>query len=237
MKQIPPDTSVDIEDQKRAENFYYLDLIDGTIMRHENYLYMYDDTQVTISKLEYSKSHTTEEFQKITEDTLTRYAAEYQKIDFQKDAYHHDPSKLQSLKDKVMPELILTNMDGKQLSTNDLSGKVILLDFSYSSCMPCHLAIPDLKKLCENYHDKGVQVLCADYLDRPSDIAYLIRKNSINYPIYSVVYDDLIKIGVQGYPTFLILDSNKVIKYISDGYSEKLYENLSEQIDSVIAKR
>ena len=70
-----------------------------------------------------------------------------------------DASELQ-----LAPDFTLHNLDGVEISLSDYLGKVIILDFWASWCMPCTKTLPDIHALQEAYADRGVVllVLCFD---------------------------------------------------------------------------
>jgi thiol-disulfide isomerase/thioredoxin len=51
------------------------------------------------------------------------------------------------------------SIDQKLVSTADWKGKVIIIDFWATWCGPCRQAMPDLIKLYQDDHDKGLEVL------------------------------------------------------------------------------
>jgi RNA polymerase sigma factor (sigma-70 family) len=48
---------------------------------------------------------------------------------------------------------------GRRVSMKDLRGKVVVVDFWATWCGPCVGEIPEMKRLYEQYHDKGVEFL------------------------------------------------------------------------------
>lgn len=61
---------------------------------------------------------------------------------------------------QLAPDFTTTDINGKPFSLSDLRGKVVLLDFWSSSCVPCRKSNPYLLELYKKYHDKGLEILC-----------------------------------------------------------------------------
>jgi peroxiredoxin len=57
------------------------------------------------------------------------------------------------------PAFTLTSLDGKKVTSSDIKGKVVLLDFWEVWCGPCILAMPEVENLFAKYKGKGFQVL------------------------------------------------------------------------------
>lgn len=55
--------------------------------------------------------------------------------------------------------LALPALDGRTLSLNDFSGKVVLVDFWATWCPPCRAEMPDLVKLHRDLAPKGFTIL------------------------------------------------------------------------------
>jgi thiol-disulfide isomerase/thioredoxin len=60
---------------------------------------------------------------------------------------------------KPAPPLVLKDLNDKQVSLQDYSGKVVLVNFWATWCDPCRTEIPWLIKLAQKYGDQGFVVL------------------------------------------------------------------------------
>ena len=64
------------------------------------------------------------------------------------------------------PNFSAPNPDGKIISLSDIRGKVTIIDFWASWCGPCRKENPNLVKVYQKYHDKGLEIINVS-LDRP----------------------------------------------------------------------
>ncbi len=81
------------------------------------------------------------------------------------------------------PDFILTTFDGQEINSQDLKGKVIVLNFWASWCKPCELEAAELEAAWRIYQPRGdVIFLGVNYVDtEPEALAYL-EKFDITYP-------------------------------------------------------
>ncbi|MCX6299317.1 MAG: TlpA disulfide reductase family protein [Bacteroidetes bacterium] len=132
--------------------------------------------------------------------------------------------------------------DGKLVDISALKGKVILIDFWGSWCVPCRMSHPALKKLYDKYKSKGFEIIgIANELANSTrdkakqDIAWrkAIKEDGLKW--LQVMYDpaiiDLVKeYDINGYPTKFLVDQNgKFIMRIL-GNSDKLHADLEEKL-------
>jgi thiol-disulfide isomerase/thioredoxin len=134
-------------------------------------------------------------------------------------------------------EFKLPDLDGRQISSADLRGGVVVLDFWATWCGPCLAEIPTLNRLREKYASRGVKVVgIAAQSGWAEDIKPSRDQYKISYPI--LIGDDEVveKYGVIGFPTTYILDKDfKVHRKFTGKLPVK--EELEREIESLLADR
>jgi cytochrome c biogenesis protein CcmG/thiol:disulfide interchange protein DsbE len=119
------------------------------------------------------------------------------------------------------PDFSLTDMNGKQVSLSEFSGKVVILDFFASWCPPCRQEIPDFIELEKTYSDKGFAMVGVSLVDARESKDFA-NKFGINYP---VLIDDgkvsNIYGPVRSIPTTFVLDKSGKIAKLYIGFRPK----------------
>ncbi|RYG06426.1 MAG: TlpA family protein disulfide reductase [Chitinophagaceae bacterium] len=64
----------------------------------------------------------------------------------------------QPKKGDTIPEISLRDTSGNVVALSSLRGKVVLIDFWASWCVPCRKSNPGLLKIYDKYRDKGFEI-------------------------------------------------------------------------------
>ncbi|MFD2540849.1 redoxin domain-containing protein [Lacinutrix gracilariae] len=59
----------------------------------------------------------------------------------------------------IVPDFSAPNPEGKTISLNDIKGKVTIIDFWAAWCGPCRKENPNVVKVYEKYHEKGLEII------------------------------------------------------------------------------
>jgi peroxiredoxin len=119
------------------------------------------------------------------------------------------------------PEWSLYDINEDIVSLADLKSKVILLSFTGIGCGPCQASVPFLKQLSDQFHEDDLSVVAIEswVQNRQSHKNYVSR-NNINYPFLNT-NEEVLKDYQTGRaaPVFFVLDEQRVIRKVINGYS------------------
>lgn len=114
-----------------------------------------------------------------------------------------------------LPDFSATDLNGHKSSSEDLRGKVVLIDIWATWCEPCKKEMPGYQKLLDKYGSRGFTVvgLKANMMADTEDPLSFARKIGVHYPLI-VATDDLLQKfgGLEGLPTTLLYDRQGVLR-------------------------
>ena len=108
----------------------------------------------------------------------------------------------------VAPDFSLSTVGGGTLSSSELRGTPVVINFWASWCDPCNQEAPDLEATWKQYRAKGVRVVGVDYEDQPGDAQAFMSKYGISYPSVVDRGGELATaFGVRGVPETFFIDA------------------------------
>ena len=81
----------------------------------------------------------------------------------------------------LAPDFTLTTFDGQTIPLSSLRGKVVVINFWASWCIPCREEAPFLEKTWKQYKDRGVVFLGVDWVDPEPDAKAYVKEFGITY--------------------------------------------------------
>ncbi len=138
---------------------------------------------------------------------------------------------------QAAPDFRLKDVSGHDVTLSSLKGKVVVLDFWATWCVPCHENFPAMQKIVSHYkNDKNIVFLFIDTREKSKDYVHLAKEDmkKHNYD-FNVLFDEpgdngqqnkyYSTLGMAGIPTQFIIDANGIIRYKFVGYDGRLTDD------------
>jgi thiol-disulfide isomerase/thioredoxin len=124
-----------------------------------------------------------------------------------------------------LPDFSVKDLHGLEITSEELRGKVVLIDFWATWCEPCKREMPGYQQLLNRYGPKGFAVLGLkfDTMKDTEDPKRFARRLGVLYPLAVATEDVRQKFGgIEGLPTTLIYDRKGILreKIIGFEYTE-----------------
>ncbi len=119
-----------------------------------------------------------------------------------------------------------TTMTGVSLGSDDLSGKLVLLNFWATWCPPCRLEMPSMEKLYQEFKRNGLEIVAVNFMEQEKSIQSYLKESGFTFPVLLDKNGEIAqRYGVHALPiTFLIGRKGNVIAKsmgYKDWYTEK----------------
>ena len=134
----------------------------------------------------------------------------------------------------MAPPFAITTLDGRHLTLDDLHGRVVLLDFWATWCVPCQQLLPRLQQLAEHLRDQPFTLISISW-DEDSDAwRQYIAANHMSWP---QVLDQDHKLsaiyGVDALPHYFTIDGDGALQSEVVGVGN---DDLEARITRLLAK-
>lgn len=102
---------------------------------------------------------------------------------------------------------------GKEITSDDYAGKVLVVNFWYANCGPCRAEAPTLEKVNQEFAGKGAEFLGINTYDQPATASAFAKTFSVTYPSLMAVDDADLKLAfadkvpLSATPVTLVLDT------------------------------
>lgn len=152
-------------------------------------------------------------------------------------SYDEAQEKSQALLNQPAPEWTLTDTEDRLVSLKDIKSKIILLNFTGIGCGACQAAVPYLKDLKADYPTEDFELIAIEsWSNRTSSRKTYAEKKGLNYQLLGAT-EEVLKNYQTGRsaPWFFILDENRIVRKIVQGYSlERTNKELTQAINELL---
>lgn len=127
-----------------------------------------------------------------------------------------------------LPDFSVKDLRGHEISSTDLRGKVVLVDFWATWCQPCKKEMPGYQTLLDKYGPRAFAVvgLKFDTMMDAEDPPTFAKKLGVRYPL-AVASEELKGKfgGIEGLPTTMLYDRHGILRKKIIGFE---YTNVIE---------
>ena len=126
------------------------------------------------------------------------------------------------MSENVLPKIMLKDLQNRNVSSTDLTrGKITLINFWASYCVPCRKEMPELSRIHNSYADQNVQVIGVSIDDTRTvgRVKSVVRQLQVDYPVVYDMEQKLYKhFNTKAMPFSILVDAQGRILWEHTGY-------------------
>lgn len=135
-------------------------------------------------------------------------------------------------------DLKLKDLSGAEQSLSSFKGRIVILNFWATYCIPCREEMPDLAAIQNEYAAFGVQVIGAS-TDEAADrakVLQFIKETKVNFPIWmGTTSSDMLRFGLgTALPGSVVIGKDGRISKVISGIVNQA--DLKKQIDALLSE-
>ena len=133
----------------------------------------------------------------------------------------------------ALPDLASFKLEGKL--PDNLKGKVVLVDFWASWCLPCAKSFPVLDELQKKYGDKLV-IVAVNIDEKAANMDTFLKKHPISFTVVRDSEQKLVAVVEPAtMPTSFILDGEGKVRFLHNGFhGEDTRKEYVSEIESLL---
>lgn len=154
----------------------------------------------------------------------------------------YKPSRSSMKEGAAAPAWSLEDMNGERVSSDKFRGRVVVLDFWASWCVPCRQEFEVLTKWWEKERASGlldgVEFLAVNVGESAELVAQFMASNSVPFRIVRDEDSSVAKsFGVTGLPTLIMLDRDGRVAWVGVGYDPWVGASISDELKEIEKER
>ena len=126
-------------------------------------------------------------------------------------------------------------LDGKSLSSKDLHGKVVLLDFWGTWCPPCVSAVPSLRELSRDMKGEPFVLVSVAVEEDDRQVRSFVKKYQMDWPqVWDPHAAFARKSGISRFPTYILMSHDGTILSTMVGTSRGVEKSLRAKVEQAV---
>jgi tetratricopeptide (TPR) repeat protein len=136
---------------------------------------------------------------------------------------------------RLIPDFELVTLDGTYLTSEELRGKVVLLDFWGTWCPPCIAAIPSLRSMSQRMKKKPFVLVSISNDADEGALRKFVAEHQMLWPqVWDRRHELIRKLKIEGFPTYLLVSHEGEILYAASGWGPHIERDLNMKISSAL---
>jgi thiol-disulfide isomerase/thioredoxin len=137
----------------------------------------------------------------------------------------------------ALPKLKLVDLRGRGIDTATLNGRVLIVEFWATWCLPCHSTLPWLGELKRQHGDR-LEVMAVTLESEEADVRKLVGPMNLPYhvilggPQVATSFGDITSV-----PTMFVFDANGKTSAIFYGAPNDLHDKVAQKLNSLLGEK
>jgi thiol-disulfide isomerase/thioredoxin len=134
---------------------------------------------------------------------------------------------------KTFPAFSLEDLSGDTVSSDELAGKVVVINFWGTWCGPCVIEMPGIQEFYDQHKDDpGVVFLTIANDTNPDLVHRFMAEHEYSFPV--LLDDGFVRdAGVRAFPTSWFIDARGQIWFEKQGWSEELAQEFAWRVEAL----
>ena len=137
---------------------------------------------------------------------------------------------------QIVPQFTVTTLDGQEINTQNLKGKVLLINFFATWCGPCMAEMPHLEKeIWQKFKDKDFIVVAVGREHSKEELMKFKQKKELSFFMAPDPNREIYqKFATMYIPRNYLVNREGRIVYQSRGYTKEEFKTLVNKIEEVL---